>query len=62
MGQAVCYLLRQEGYSQQATADVIGVSQLTISRELRRNASERGYRYNRYKQTQEKSNVRVSQP
>lgn len=39
------YLLKQEDYSQQATADAIGVSQPTISRELRRNAGERGYRY-----------------
>ncbi|MBL4782214.1 MAG: helix-turn-helix domain-containing protein [Porticoccaceae bacterium] len=34
------YRLKQEGYSQQATADAIGVSQSTISRELRRNATD----------------------
>jgi len=31
------YLVKQEGYSQQATADATGVSQATVSRELRRN-------------------------
>lgn len=48
------YLLKQEGYNQQAIADAIGVSQPTISRELRRNAGERGYRY---KQAHKKSSV-----
>ena len=52
------YLLKQEDYSQQATADAIGVSQPTISRELRRNSGERGYRY---KQAQKKSSVRRQQ-
>ena len=52
------YLLKQEGYSQQATADAIGVSQSTISRELRRNAGERGYRY---QQAQRKSGERRQQ-
>jgi len=52
------YRLKQEGYSQQATADAIGVSQPTISRELRRNAGERGYRY---QQAQRKSSVRRQQ-
>lgn len=39
------YALKQEGYRQQAIADAIGVSQSTISRELRRNLGERGYRH-----------------
>lgn len=49
------YALKQEGYSQQSTVDAIGVSQSTISRELRRNAGERGYQY---KQAQKRKRVR----
>ena len=52
------YVLKQEGFNQQATAEAIGVSQPTISRELRRNAGERGYRYN---QAQRKFNERRKQ-
>ncbi len=32
----------KEGYSQQAIADIIGVNQSTISREIRRNGPNRG--------------------
>ncbi len=32
----------KEGYSQQAIADIIGVNQSTISREIRRNGPSRG--------------------
>lgn len=45
-------VLKKRGCSQQAIADSVGVSQSTVSRELRRNTGERGYRY---KQAQEKS-------
>ena len=39
------YVLNKSAMSQQAIADTVGVTQPTISRELRRNAGERGYRY-----------------
>jgi IS30 family transposase len=39
------YVLKQEGYSQQAIADAVSVNQSTISRELRRNKGKRGYRH-----------------
>jgi len=52
------YVLKQEAYSQQATADAIGVSQATVSRELRHNKGERGYRP---KQAQEKFTERRKQ-
>ena len=39
--------LKKTGLSQQAIADAIGTAQSTISRELRRNSGERGYRQNR---------------
>jgi len=48
------YVLKQEGYSQQA----IGVSQATVSREIKRNKGELGYRP---KQAQEKSRKRRKQ-
>jgi transposase, IS30 family len=38
------YALREQGISQQQIADHLGVSQGTISRELARNATQRGYR------------------
>ena len=37
------YALKKSALSQQETADVVDVCQPTISRELRRNAGERGY-------------------
>ena len=49
------YVLNKSAMSQQAIADTVGVTQPTISRELRRNAGERGYRY---KQAQGKSDER----
>ena len=49
------YALNKRDMSQQDIADAVGVSQPTISRELRRNAGERGYRY---KQAQSKSHQR----
>ncbi len=52
------FVLKQEGCGQQAIANAIGVSQSTISRELKRNVGERGYRY---KQAQKKSRGRRQQ-
>lgn len=52
------YALKQANYSQQAIASAVGVSQSTISRELKRNTGERGYRY---KQAQRKSRERRKQ-
>ena len=49
------YALNKSDMSQQDIGDTVGVSQPTISRELRRNAGERGYRY---KQAQAKSDQR----
>jgi len=43
------------GFSQQMIADVVGVSQPTISRELKRNTGQRGYRET---QAQAKSYIR----
>lgn len=37
--------LNKSGFSQQAIGDSIGVTQPTISRELKRNTGERGYRH-----------------
>lgn len=48
-------VLKKRGYSQQEIARSVGVSQSTISRELRRNTGERGYRY---KQAQKKAERR----
>jgi len=39
------YALKKSGLSQQSIADIINVSQGTISRELSRNTGRRGYRY-----------------
>ena len=39
------YTLRLVGKTQKAIAEIIGVSPSTISRELKRNTGERGYRY-----------------
>ncbi len=44
--------LNKSGFSQQAIGDCVGVSQPTISRELKRNTGERGYRH---QQAQRKS-------
>ena len=52
------YALNKTGFSQQKIALAIGVNQATISRELKRNTGKRGYRY---KQAQEKTNIRRSQ-
>ncbi len=49
------YALKKRKMSQQDIADVIGCSQPTVSRELKRNIGQCGYRY---KQAQEKSNKR----
>lgn len=49
------YILKKSGMSQQAIADTIGVSQSAISRELKRNTGERGYRHH---QAQQKSDER----
>lgn len=38
-------VLKKSGFSQQAIGDAIGASQSSISRELRRNIGERGYRH-----------------
>lgn len=48
-------VLKKSGMSQQEMADMIGVSQGTISRELWRNRGERGYRH---KQAQRKASER----
>lgn len=49
------YILKKSGMCQQTIADTIGVSQSAISRELRRNAGNRGYRQH---QAQQKSDER----
>ena len=49
------YALKKRGDSQRAIAEVIGVSQSTVSRELTRNEGKRGYRF---KQAQEKAEQR----
>ena len=49
------YVLKKSEMSQQTIADTIGVSQSAISRELRRNTGERGYRH---QQAQQKSDER----
>jgi IS30 family transposase len=40
----IIYRMRKAGKTQQEIADVLGVSQGTISKELRRNRGKRGYR------------------
>ena len=52
------YALNKTGFSQQMIALEIGVSQPTISRELKRNTGNRGYRY---KQAQDKAGIRRSE-
>ena len=52
------YALKKIGLSQQQIADIIGVSQSTISRELSRNTGERGYRH---KQAQRKRDARCAE-
>ena len=49
------FILKKTGLSQRAIANEIGVDQSTISRELRRNAGDRGYRF---KQAQQFSTAR----
>jgi len=49
------YVLNKSDMTQQDIADAIGVTQPTISRELRRNIGERGYRH---KQAQKMSDDR----
>ncbi len=39
------YALSKAGTSQECIAGVLGVSQSTVSRELRRNRGQRGYRF-----------------
>ena len=52
------YALKKTGMSQQQIADIIGVSQSTISRELSRNTGERGYRH---QQAQRKRDTRSAE-
>jgi len=52
------YVLKKSDMSQQDIAEAIGVTQPTISRELKRNTGERGYRYN---QAQYRSDERRSE-
>ena len=49
------YVLKKSGMTQQVIGDTIGMSQSAISRELKRNTGERGYRY---KQAQHMSDER----
>ena len=49
--------LKKSGFTQKEIADVVGVSQPTISRELRRNLGQRGYRH---KQAQQMADQRRS--
>ena len=49
------YILKKSGMKQQAIADTISVSQSAISRELKRNTGDRGYRHH---QAQQKSDER----
>ncbi|MBM3534917.1 MAG: IS30 family transposase, partial [Alphaproteobacteria bacterium] len=49
------YALSQDGACQEAIAKVLGVSQSTVSRELRRNRGQRGYRF---KQAETKAQAR----
>jgi IS30 family transposase len=51
------YALLRRGYSQKEIAEDLGISQSTISRELRRNRGKKGYRY---KQAEETSKERRS--
>jgi len=53
------YALKKSDMSQQDIADTIGVSQPTISRELRRNTGERGYRYKQAQQMSEDRRTRA---
>jgi len=48
-------VLKKSGMSQQAIADTVGTSQSTISRELKRNTGQRGYRH---RQAQSKAEAR----
>src|ERR1700731_5324417 len=49
------YALSKSGVSQESIADVLGVSQGTVSREMCRNRGERGYRF---KQAEAKAQAR----
>jgi IS30 family transposase len=48
-------VLKKSGMTQQEVADALGVSQSTISRELKRNTGQRGYRH---KQARKKAQER----
>lgn len=49
------YVLKKRGCSQREIGESVGVSQSTVSRELKRNTGDRGYRY---KQAQERTTLR----
>ena len=49
------YALSQRGSSQESIAEVLGVSQSAVSREMQRNRGQRGYRF---KQAEAKSQAR----
>ena len=54
------YELKKVLDSHQAIADVIGVNQATISRELRRNKGKKGYRHKQAQKMQEKRRLSAS--
>jgi IS30 family transposase len=54
-GRCQIYALSKGGTSQESIASVLGVSQSTVSRELRRNRGQRGYRF---KQAEAKAQAR----
>ena len=56
------YILRKEGYSQQAIADAIGVDQSAISRELMRNCGKKGYRPKQAQELSEKRRKEAHKP
>ena len=49
------YALSKRGSSQESIAEVLGVSQSAVSREMQRNCGQRGYRF---KQAEAKSQAR----
>lgn len=53
-------VLNKSGMSQQEIADTVGTSQSTISRELRRNCSQRGYRHKRAQELADERRHRVT--
>lgn len=54
----ICVLKKSGDYTQDEIAEMIGASQPTISREIKRNSGQRGYRY---KQAQQKTEERRHQ-